>query len=225
MADTGYNNRIYDHRDTYRIRLIISAIAFCIFLLMFYLYKSGISLAFDLKAGEIVRSLRTPALNVFMINITDMGKWTTIVGIAVILMLIDIVRWHKLDLPLAVIAGLLNLGLYATLKRMIKRPRPDEIHWIIEEAGFSLPSGHSMNSMFCYGIMLYLLYRNCESEKIKKVMTAVICILILLIGFSRIYNGVHHPTDVMAGFSMGLSMLMIATVAIDEIMMRLNEKK
>lgn len=225
MIKNRGNDKKYNYRDTYAARLIISAVALAAFFLMYYLYSSGISAEFDEELGEMIRDLRMPELNVLLTHITFMGKWTTIVTIALFLLAVDWVRWKKLDFPLAVTAGLLNLGLYAVLKRTIGRPRPAEVFWIIEESGFSFPSGHSMNGTFCYGIMLYLLIRNCGNKVVRTILTLILCVLILLICFSRPYLGVHHPTDIVAGFSLGLSMLMIATVAIDEILLRLHRAK
>lgn len=215
--------RQYDHRNTYVIRLVIGAVALAVFLFMYYLYVSGKGASFDREAGALIRDLRTPLMNTVLTHITFMGKWTTIVTIGVVLLIIDAVKWHKPDYPLAIGACLLNLGLYAILKRTIQRSRPDEAFWIIAEEGFSLPSGHSMNGMFCYGMMLYVLYRNCDSRPVKAIMTVLLCTLILLIGFSRPYLGVHYPTDVIAGLSMGLAMLMLFTVLIDEILLRLHQ--
>lgn len=222
MIENRGNDKRYDYRDSYATRLIVSAIAFAVFLIMFCLYSSGKSLEFDLEAGEAIRALRVPPLDLFLTHITFMGKWTTIVTIGVLLLIADAVRWKKYDYPLALAASLLNFVLYALLKRTICRPRPDEVFWMIEESGFSFPSGHSMNGTFCYGIMLYLLIRNCGNRTVRNILTVVLCVLIPLICFSRPYLGVHHPTDVIAGFSLGLSMLMIATVAIDEILLRVN---
>ena len=81
-----------------------------------------------------------------------------------------------------------------------------------------------MNGMFCYGMMIYLLWRNCENKLIRNLVTVFLCILIPLIALSRVYCGVHHPTDVIAGLSAGLAMLMVSTVILDEIMLLIDKK-
>ena len=228
MSDQVNNGELrlteHDHRDTYAVRLIIGAAALCAFFLMHYLVTSEISLKFDLAVGEAIRSLRTPALNAAMIPITHLANWKTLVGIGLILLIIDAVKWKKNDYPIAVLACLITLLLYKLLKVLVQRPRPDEIFWLVAEHGYSFPSGHSMNGMFCYGMMIYVLWRNCSDKRIRNIVTAFLCALIPLIGFSRVYCGVHHPTDVIAGLSMGLAMLMLSTVVIDEILLFLNRK-
>ena len=214
--------RKYDHRDTYALRLVIGAAALCIFFLLHYLYTSGASRSFDLTIGETVRALRTPISNAVLIPITHMANWKTLVGIGVILIIIDAVKWKKIDYPLAVAAALITLLVYKLLKALVQRPRPDQIFWLVMEHGYSFPSGHSMNGMFCYGILIYLLWRNCSNKTVRNVMTVLLCLLIPLIGYSRVYCGVHHPTDVLAGLFMGLAMLMGATVVLDELLLQVE---
>ena len=214
----------YDHRDTYVIRLIVGAVAICVFFLMHYLYTSGIGLRFDLAVGETMRSLRSPSLNAIMIPITHTANWKTLVGIAVILLIIDAVKWKKIIYPLATATCIINLLIYKLFKALVQRPRPDRSFWLVLESGFSFPSGHSMNGMFCYGMMIYLLWRNCENKLIRNLVTIFLCILIPLIALSRVYCGVHHPTDVIAGLSAGLAMLMVSTVILDEIMLLIDKR-
>ncbi|MBR2546654.1 MAG: phosphatase PAP2 family protein [Eubacterium sp.] len=214
-----------DHRNTYAIRLILGAASLCVFFLIHYLITAEITLDFDLSAGEAVRALRTPVLNAILIPITHMANWRTLVGIGVILLIIDVVKWHKPDYPLAVLACLLTLLIYKILKVVVQRPRPDEIFWLVTESGFSFPSGHSLNGMFCYGMMIYLLWRNCEDKTLRNIVTAALCVLIPLIAFSRVYCGVHHPTDVIAGLAAGFALLMVNTVLLDEILLEMSKNK
>ncbi len=216
--------REYDHSDTYKVRLIIGAAALIVFFLMHYLYTSGTGLAFDLAAGEAVRSLRSPALSSVLIPITHLANWKTLVGIGAALLAVDAVKWKKYDYPLAVASCLITLLIYKILKSVVQRPRPNEMFWLVAESGYSFPSGHSMNGMFCYGMMIYVLLRNCKDDRIRIAAAAVLAALIPLIAFSRVYVGVHHPTDVMAGLSAGLALLMPATVLVDEILLRLDSR-
>ena len=215
----------YDHRDTYVFRLVIGAAAFCAFLFLHYLYVSGASQSFDLALGASVRALRTPVSSAILIPITHMANKYTLIGIGIVLLIIDAVKWRKPDYPLAVLACLITLAVYKLLKVLVQRPRPDQILWLVMEQGYSFPSGHSMNGMFCYGMMIYLLWRNCPDKRVRNILTAAICVLIPLIGYSRIYCGVHYPSDVLAGLSLGLAMLMASTVILDEVLMRMNKAK
>ena len=215
----------YDHRDTYRIRLILSAVALACFFLILWLVKTGQTAAIDEIVGAAVRSLRAPGRDGVVIFITNMGRWTTIVGIGIVLLVFNAAKWHKPDYPLAVGSCIFIAGaLYPLLKYTVKRARPDEVFWIIAEHGYSFPSGHSMNSMFCYGMMIYLVWRNIENRTVRIVLTVLLSLLVLAIGLSRLYCGVHYVSDVAGGFTIGFSMLMLFTVIVDELILRIRMK-
>jgi len=94
------------------------------------------------------------------------------------------------------------------LKRLLQRPRPTEFR-IIEETGYSFPSGHSMVSMAFYGYLIYLIYRFVKNKYLKWISIVLLSLLICLIGISRIYLGVHYTSDVLGGFLISISYLVI----------------
>ena len=106
----------------------------------------------------------------------------------------------------------LNLVISAStnfvLKQIIQRPRPVG-HRLIDEKGYSLPSGHSMVSMAFYGFLIYLIYKNIKNKYVKYISIALLSILIVSIGISRIYLGVHYTSDVISGFLVAISYLII----------------
>ena len=214
----------YNHRDTYLIRLILAAISFLVFVIIAYMMTRGMTEDFDESLEEAARSLRGPVQNAVLIFITHLARWTTICGIGVILLVVNAVKWRKPDYPLAIGACLINLGIYSMLKNYFQRPRPDKTFWLVMEHGSSFPSGHTMNGTFCYGMLIYLIYRNMENKKLKTALIVLLAVLIPLIGFSRVFVGVHHPTDVIAGGFHGFGLLMLATVILDEILYRYYKK-
>ena len=106
----------------------------------------------------------------------------------------------------------INLAIVFLLNRILKlivaRERPSALRLVSEE-GYSFPSGHSMVSMGFYGFLIYLSYKNIKSKKIKIPLIIFLSMLILLIGISRIYLGVHYATDVIGGFIIGILYLVI----------------
>lgn len=94
------------------------------------------------------------------------------------------------------------------VKHLVCRNRPDVLR-LVEETGFSFPSGHSMVSIAFYGIIIYLIYKNIDHKALKYSLIAFLSLLVLGIGFSRIYVGVHYATDVLGGFFLGLAYLII----------------
>jgi len=93
------------------------------------------------------------------------------------------------------------------LKIIIQRNRPIEFP-LINEVGYSFPSGHSMVSMAFYGLIIYLLYKKLNN-KIKWFVIIVLSVLIIFIGLSRIYLGVHYPSDVIGGFLISVAYLIV----------------
>ena len=113
--------------------------------------------------------------------------------------------------PIAITLNLIiSTALNVLLKNIINRPRPDGYR-IISETGYSFPSGHSMISMAFYGLILYIVFKNVKNKNIRNLLTVLIAILIFLIGFSRIYLGVHYVSDVLGGFIISIAYLILFT--------------
>jgi undecaprenyl-diphosphatase len=109
---------------------------------------------------------------------------------------------HRKELILfaAVMAGspILNY----LLKVFFQRARPD-LNRLIEIGGYSFPSGHAMNAFTFYGILTFLLWRHIPVRRGRTVLLLFSTILILAIGISRIYLGVHYPSDIIGGYLAG----------------------
>lgn len=103
-----------------------------------------------------------------------------------------------------VIITLLN----QVLKFILERPRPTEYR-IINETGYSFPSGHSMISMAFYGFLIYLIYKYIKNKYLKVFSICGMSLLIVMIGISRIYLGVHYTSDVIGGFLISISYLIV----------------
>lgn len=101
------------------------------------------------------------------------------------------------------------------LKLVFRRPRPDVLR-LVEQSGYSFPSGHAMNSMIFYGLAAYLLVRRGRHWS-RYLVAGFVAVLVLLIGLSRIYLGVHYASDVLAGFLIGAGWLIIAARVSDRI--------
>ena len=95
------------------------------------------------------------------------------------------------------------------LKVIVKRERPDISLWLVSENNFSFPSGHSMISFVLYGIICYFIYNSKISLNNKIVILSLLGLLVILIGMSRIYLGVHYFSDVIGGFLWGFVVLLL----------------
>ena len=135
--------------------------------------------------------------------ITNFGGATILIVLTIIL--VGIIKNRKV--ALSIFANLcIVTALNQLLKQILRRPRPTGYR-LIEESGYSFPSGHSMVSMAFYGYLIYLIYKNIENKYLKWTLISILNILIILIGISRIYLGVHYTSDVLAGFLISISYL------------------
>lgn len=175
-----------------------------------------LALAEDVFNKEIMNGdiIGYKLISTFLISdfVTPIAKFITNFGGAIFLsiatvMLFLLIKNKKIGLSIIsniVIITVLN----QLLKRILQRPRPTEFR-IVEETGYSFPSGHSMVSMAFYGYLIYLIYRYIKNKYVKWTLITILSILICLIGISRIYLGVHYTSDVLGGFLLSISYLVI----------------
>jgi undecaprenyl-diphosphatase len=134
--------------------------------------------------------------------ITDLGNIPVLaaLGLGVAAALILHRHWLLLTSWLVTLAGggLLNL----VLKAIFQRSRPELANPFVHEQGWSFPSGHAMLSLITYGMLAYLLVVGLN-RYLEKVVIVVAVLLVLLIGFSRLYLGAHYFSDVVAGYAAG----------------------
>jgi membrane-associated phospholipid phosphatase len=129
-------------------------------------------------------------------------------------------RWYSIKVPVISLSSLL---LMLVLKQFFHRDRP-LVPLLQAAKGLSFPSGHAMMSSTFYGLLIYLVWRNIKNATVKWVITILLLLVIFFIGLSRIYLRVHYPTDVMAGFCLGLIWL-ILSISILNKMERISKKE
>lgn len=167
--------------------------------------------AFDDTVYGFVSGFISDEMTGVMKLFTFIGSGWTITFLAVLIPFLIFVfkkkKHYRLGLLLSaniVLGALFN----QLLKHLFQRPRPDLLR-MIEISGYSFPSGHAMNSMIFYGFITYLLVKNGRHWS-RYMFAGSMGLMILLIGISRIYLGVHYASDVLAGFLIGLCWLVLA---------------
>lgn len=135
--------------------------------------------------------------------------------IIITITLIIIIKNKKIKLIIA-LNLLIEHTLNTILKNTLRRPRPIDYR-LIEETGYSFPSGHSMASMAFYGLLIYLIYKNIKNKYLKWSLIIFLGTLIVAIGASRIYLGVHYTSDVLAGFLISIAYLILYTSIVSKL--------
>lgn len=162
---------------------------------------------FDDNIYQAISSLISNPVTKIAIFITNLGGAIGVLTTTIVACIFLKQKKYKLYI-------MFNLVTITILNQMTKwivqRPRPIE-HRIINQFGYSFPSGHSMVSMAFYGFFIFLIYKNIENKPIKWVLCTSLSFLILLIGISRIYLGVHYTSDVIGGFCLSISYLIVYT--------------
>lgn len=200
-------------------RCMIGLAAVLAVLAAYITYQVGVvnqtdPLPLDLAVQKAFFSLRGPLLNPLVIAVTHLSDTVTIVAFCAILLILPNRRKYGLPVSLASLGG---LAIYKPMKHIFLRARPDAALHLVKQGGFSFPSGHSVTSVIFYGVLIYLLNRHCKNDKLRKVLTVICGFLALAIGPSRIYVGVHWPTDVLAGWCIGGAVLMVSVCILERI--------
>lgn len=217
----------YTHRTEYffYILFLLIAAVLSLFILDFFLdytysLKAGNLDVFDERVTAWIYSYRSPAMTNIMIPITELGsQWAYLVLIPVITAILYYTgkNWRVSYQAFFVLLStfLLNLG----IKHLISRPRPEIGNRLVEisDGSFSYPSGHSMCAMAFYGFNIYLIFKLVKRPWLRYTLIISQLLLILLIGASRVYLGVHYPTDVIAGFAAGFVWLALCIVIVRSI--------
>ena len=184
-----------------------------------------LALAEDVFNKEIMNGdiIGYKLISTFLISdfVTPIAKFITNFGGAIFLSIATVMLFlfiKNKKIGLSIISNIVIITvLNQLLKRILQRPRPTEFR-LVEEKGYSFPSGHSMVSMAFYGYLIYLIYRYIKNKYVKWTLITILSILICLIGISRIYLGVHYTSDVLGGFLLSISYLVVYISSIKKLL-------
>lgn len=189
-----------------KIKCMILVLCLIIFTIVTYKVVTNKNIYID----DIVYNFMSD--NVINDKITNIVKIITnitspLVVIVTAIILIIFIKNKKIKLSLMI--NLIGVTIINNLfKVIIARPRPD-INRLVDETGYSFPSGHAITSMVFYGYLIYLIYKYVDNRKIKIPLMIFLILLIPIIGLSRIYLGVHYTSDVLGGFLLGTVYLIL----------------
>ncbi|PYS99766.1 MAG: hypothetical protein DMF63_09680 [Acidobacteria bacterium] len=157
-------------------------------------------LGFDNAIRNAIRQMRSPMWATLFLTVTKLGStvYLAIIGcVAGIIFLF--MRWFR---PLLVLILVMSgqAALHHGFKWLIARPRPSALMTYPTAESFSYPSGHAVASLCLYFTIAWYVAATTDNSALKVIITILTAVLVFLIGMSRVYIGIHYPTDVLAGF-------------------------
>lgn len=185
------------------LKFIVCILSLFIFLILAYLIKTNANLVIDEKIYNFVSKFISNNTTLIIKFITFLGSAIVVIGITLLCLIF--LKNKKIGLFMSIDLVVITIFQYI-LKAIFQRSRPIGIN-LIEESSYSFPSGHSLTAMAFYGFIIYLIYKS--NLKYKKLYIIGLSVLILLIGLSRVYLGVHFVTDILGGFTFSLFYLII----------------
>lgn len=206
------------------IVLILFVIALTLFVYItrkiFILHK----LQFDQRVFAYLKSHVSERNNEVMLFFTFLGTHEFLIpaNLALIayFLFIKKQKWYSIKIPAIALS---SLGLMFLLKFAFHRERP-LVPLLQEAKGLSFPSGHALMSVTFYGLLVYIIFKTIENKELKWTLISMLILLILIIGFSRIYLRVHYASDVIAGYCIGFLWL-VFTVWLLNKMEKYSERK
>ena len=207
MCYTYYSDIMKKIKEFINKYLIWIVLILCLFLFLYIikLINADSISTFDSFIYNHVKKLINPNTTKFFKIVTELGNYTVMIPIIIIFYLFNKDKSFNKYFTINLISVFLSNFI---VKSIIRRDRPIDINLIIEN-GFSFPSGHSMVSFAFYGFLIYYLYHTDLKKPLKYSLMALLGFIILLIGLSRIYLGVHYASDVIGGFLLAFIYLVI----------------
>ncbi|CAN7720235.1 LssY C-terminal domain-containing protein [Phyllobacterium sp. LjRoot231] len=204
----------FSTNEPFGLRLTIGVALSVIFLWLFLsvvedLISNDPLVVADLRLVSLVQMFRNPHLNTVMLFLTYLGNWQIVAAGACLfgLYLALTRQWRGfLALFISILGGefLVWLG-----KTGFARPRPDLVNALIPAQGLSFPSGHAFVAISFYGLVAWFVIERTKTNVAKAIIVVLATVLVLAIGLSRIYLGVHWPSDVLASFALGAAWLAV----------------
>jgi undecaprenyl-diphosphatase len=184
---------------------IVAAVGSLLFSELAEHVMAGSTQAFDEAVLRWISTHHTRALDSAMLEITALGTSTVVMMMVLVSGLFLTLTRHKYSALLLIVATAGGMFLDTILKLQFGRPRPHVFVWGTHATMSSFPSGHAMSATIVYSTVAYLAARLQKRLWARWLTLLAAAIIILLISLSRLYLGVHYPSDVLAGAIIGLA--------------------
>jgi undecaprenyl-diphosphatase len=190
-----------------RIAALIALPAVLLFGWLAYTVAYAPAESFDLTLRDTLHAWASPQLTFAMRGFTILGSETFLVPLGLLLVWRFIADGRRTAAAFLVVASLGGEAWDQGLKLFFRRARPEAFFGISQPDTYSFPSGHSMASFCFYGALALIAIAQTRSPLRRWAIGLGVVALALMVGFSRIYLGVHYPTDVLGGYLAGIAWL------------------
>lgn len=190
------------NKRTSQILLIVSLVIFLILLCLIVIIPRQLT-QFDTVIRHWVNQYRSVQANAFWQQYTSLfnaqASFFWACGISLLAFLTR--DWHLgLQISFSIFGGII---LNHMIKIIVRRPRPFT-NILMHYSGYSFPSGHSLTAVLVFGSLMIIISRWIHHRGWQYLINSILIVLILMIGFSRVFVGAHYPSDVLAGWSLGV---------------------
>ena len=186
----------------YRKHIWIVLVSAVLFAMLAVYIRAGISVGFEGWVYSEAVAHMSPVMTSIIKGVTHIGDAPVVIAFSLLLVIIPKTR-RTIALPVSsavILSALLNI----LLKDIFARERPDILR-LINETSYSFPSGHAMINASLYTMLILLIFKFIKSAPRKLVLSVLCTILIIVIGFSRVYLGVHYAGDIIGGWIIGFA--------------------
>lgn len=146
---------------------------------------------------------REASVVLFMANLSMFGEWTIILPLTAAIAGALLIGKHRAEATGLMVAVCGSSIVVIALKYIVARPRPEGVFRAVGEIGYSFPSAHAALSVALFGFLCYLLFYRTTNATLRRLGVVFAATLSFMIGFSRLYLGVHYLSDIVAGFAIG----------------------
>ena len=186
-------------------KMVVLVVMLFLFIVLTILTKTHVIRPLDDMVESFVIGIRNDKLTNIMVVITNLSRAYFLISVSIILLFILKNKKHAV----LVIINLITVFLTSQLLKLIfHRNRPDG-EFLVGAKGYSYPSGHAMVSLAYFTLILYFINKRVKNKTTRILLSVITYVLVLFIGLSRIYLGVHYTSDVLAGFILSIAYMMI----------------